>query len=132
VEVHKIEVSLQLPEHLDNLRIVEAVHLHRDVRNRRQQLIGGCEERIPFPALNVHLDDQAPASVAVFSNLVLQGIEETRFPVAGSIADAFVVKNEHAPVTCWPCGIKTVILMHRDVIPTRHLASPIVIPANTI
>ena len=77
VEIHKIKVPLQLPEHLDNLRIVEAVHLHRDLRNRRQQRIGSCEERIPFRTLDVHLDDQVPASVAVPPDVVFQSVEET-------------------------------------------------------
>ena len=132
MEVHEIEVPLQLPEYLDNLRIVEAVHLHRDLRNRRQQFVGGCEERIPFPTLNVHLDDQVPAGVAVPPDLVFQRIEETRLPVAGSIAEAFVVKHERAAVAGRACGIKTVILFHRDVIPARQLASPVVVPPNTI
>src|SRR5439155_15831944 len=57
---------------------------------------------------------------------------ETRLPVAGPIADAFVVKHERATVAGWPRGIKTVILMHRDVIPARQLASPVIVPANTI
>jgi len=132
VQVHKIEVSLQLPEHLDNLRIVEAVHLHRDLRNRRQHLVGGCEQRIPFPTLNIHLDDQVPAGVAVPPDLVFQSVEETRLPIAGLIADAFVVKHERAAGTGWPCGIKAVVLMHRDVIPARQFASPVVVPANAI
>jgi hypothetical protein len=132
VEVHEIEVPLQLPEHLDNLRIVEAVHLHRDLRNRRQQLVWGREERLPFSPLNVHLDDQAPAGVAVPPDLVFQRVEETRLPVAGPITDAFVVKHERAAVAGWPCGIKTVILMHRDVIPARQLASPVVVCANAV
>ena len=132
VEVHEIEVSLQLPEHLDNLRIIKAVHLHRDLRNRRQQIIRGYEERIPFPTLDIHLDDNAPAGVAVPPDLVFQRIEETRLPVAGLIADAFVVKNKGAAVASWPCGIKTVILVHRDVIPARQLASPVVVPAHTV
>jgi hypothetical protein len=98
VEVHEIEVPLQLPDHLDNLRIVVAVELHCDLRNRSQQLVRSCEERIPFRALDVHLDDHAPASVAVFPDLVFQRIEELRLPVAGAIADAFVVKHERAAV----------------------------------
>ena len=132
VEVHEIEVPLQLPEDLHNLRIVEAVHLHRDLRNRRQQLVWGCEQRIPFPTLNVHLDDQTPAGVAVPPDLIFQRVEETRLPMAGPVTDAFVVKIERAAVAGWSCGIKTVVLMHRDVIPTRHLASPVVVAANAV
>jgi hypothetical protein len=132
VEVHEIEVPLQLPEHLDNLRIAEAVHLHRDLRNRRQQLVGSCEERIPFSTLNVHFDDQPAAGVAVPPDLVFQSVEQTRTPVPGPIADAFVVKHEGAAVAGRPCGIKTVILIYRDVIPARQLASPVVVAANTI
>jgi hypothetical protein len=132
VEVHKIEVPLQLPEPFDNLRIVEAVHLHRDLRNRRQQLVGGPEERIPLPTLNVHLDDQAPASVAVLPDLVFQRVEKMRGLVAAAIADTFVVKHKRAAVTSWPGWIKTVVLMHRDVIPARQLASPVVVAANAV
>jgi len=132
VKVHKKEVPLQLPEHLDNLRIVIAVHFHRDLRNRRQQLIGRCEERIPFCALDVHLDDQSSASVAVPPDLVLQRIEKTRTPVAGPIADAFVMKHERAAVAGWPRGIKTIILLHRDMVPAGHLASPVVVAANAV
>ena len=76
MEIHEIKVPLQFPEHLDNLRIVVAVHLHRDLRNRRQQFVRGCEERIPFRALDIHFDDQAPAGVAVLPDLVLKRIEE--------------------------------------------------------
>jgi hypothetical protein len=47
------------------------------------------------------------------------------------MAEAFVVKHERAAVASWLGGIKTVILMHRDVIPARELASPVVVPANT-
>ncbi len=132
MEVHEIKVPLQLPEHLENLRIVEPVHLHRDLRNRRQQLVGGCEERIPFPALNVHFDDQAAACVAVPPDLVFQRVEQTRLSITGPIADAFVVKHEPAAVAGWPCRIKAVVLMHRDVIPARQLTSPVVVPANAI
>ena len=132
VEVHEIEIPLQLPEHLDNLRIVEPVHLHRDLRNRRQQLVGGCEERIPFPTLNIHLDDHAPAGVGIPPDLVFQRIEETRPSVAGPIAEAFVVKIERAAFAGWLRGIKTVILMHRDMIPVRHLASPVIVAANAV
>src|SRR5205823_13176987 len=71
-------------------------------------------------------------SVTVFSNLVFQRIEETRFPVAGPIADALVVKYERAAVAGWPRGIKTIILIHRDVIRAGHLASPVVILANAV
>src|SRR2546430_16898526 len=94
MEVHKIEVPLQLPEHLDNLRIVEAVHLHRDLRNRRQQLVGGCQKRIPFSTLDVHLDDQAPARVAVLPDLIFHRVEDMRARIAAAIADTFVVKHE--------------------------------------
>ena len=132
VQVHEIEIPLQVPEHLDNLRVVEAVHLHRDLRNRRQQFVGGCEERIPFCALDVHLDDQAPASIAVSLDLISQRVEETRPAVAGPTAEAFVVKHERAAVARWPCRIKTVVLIHRDVIPARHFTPPVVVPANTI
>ncbi len=132
MEVHKIEVPLQLPEPFDNLRIVEAVHLHRDLRNRGQQLVGGPDERIPLPTLNVHLDDQAPASVAVLPDLVFQRVEKMRGLVAAAIADTFVVKHKRAAVTSWPGWIKTVVLMHRDVIPARQLASPVVVAANAV
>ncbi len=132
VEIHEIEVPFQFPEHLHNLRVIEAVHLHRNLGNRRQQLVRDREERIPFRAFNVHFDDQTPASVAVLPDLIFQRVEEMRTPVAGPIADTFVVKHERATVAGWPGGIKTVILMHRDVIPARQLASPIVIPANAV
>src|SRR5207249_11124612 len=59
-------------------------------------------------------------------------VEETRTPVAVTVADAFIVKHERAAVAGWPRGIKTVVLMHRDVIPARHLASPVVVPAYAI
>ncbi len=52
--------------------------------------------------------------------------------VAGPIADAFVVKHERAAVAGWPRGIKTVVLMHRDVIPARHLTPPVVVAANAV
>ena len=55
-----------------------------------------------------------------------------RTRIAGPIADTFVVKHERATVAGWPGRIKTVILMYRDVIPARQLASPIVIPANAV
>jgi hypothetical protein len=35
---------------------------------------------------------------------------------ADPIADAFVVKRERDAIAGWPCGIKTVVIMHRDVI----------------
>ena len=132
VEVHEIEVPLQFSDYLENLRITVAVHLHRDLRNRREQFVGGREERIPFSALNVHLDDQAPTGVAVPSDLVFQRVEEMRFPVAGPIADAFVVKHERAAVAGWSRRIKTVVLLHRNVIPARHLASPVVVRADAV
>jgi hypothetical protein len=52
--------------------------------------------------------------------------------MAGPIADAFVVKHERAAVAHWPCRIKTVVLMHRDVITARNFASPVIILANAI
>jgi hypothetical protein len=42
------------------------------------------------------------------------------------------VKHERAAVTGWPGRIKTVVLMHRDVIPARQLASPVVVAANAV
>ncbi len=132
MEVHKIEVPLQLPEYPDNLRIVEAVHLHRDLRNRRQQLVGGCQKRVPFSTLNVHLDDQAPARVAVLPDLIFHRVEDMRARIAAAIADTFVVKHERATVTGRTCRIKTVVLMHRDVIAARQLAPPIVVAANAV
>src|SRR5437879_2924148 len=33
VEVYEVKVLLQLPEHLDNFRIIVTVHFHRDLRN---------------------------------------------------------------------------------------------------
>ena len=49
-----------------------------------------------------------------------------------SIADAFVVKHERAAVAGWSRGIKTVVLMHWNVIPARHLASPVVVRADAV
>src|SRR6266700_7371634 len=57
MEVYEIEVPLQLSEHLENLRIVEPVHFHRELRNRREQFVWRCEKRFPFPAFDVHLDN---------------------------------------------------------------------------
>ena len=84
VEIHEIEVPLQLTERLENLRIVEPVHFHRELRNRREQFVWRCEKRFPFSAFDVHLDDHTPAGIAVFANLVFQRVEETRIPVAAS------------------------------------------------
>ena len=42
------------------------------------------------------------------------------------------MKIERAAWAGWPRWIKTVVLMHRDVIPAGHFASPVVIRANTI
>ena len=132
VEIHEIEVPFQFLEHLHNLWVIEPVHLHRNLGNRRQQLIGGCEQRIPFRALDVHLDDQTLTRVAVFPDLIFQGIEEMRTPITGPIADTFAVKHERAAVAGWPRGIKAIVLMHGHVVPARHLASPIIIPANAV
>src|SRR5207302_3534767 len=55
-----------------------------------------------------------------------------RAPVAAAIADTFIVKHERAAVADWPGRIKTVVLMHRDLIPARQLASPVVIAANAV
>jgi len=132
VEVHKIKVPLQFPDYRENLWIVIAVHLHRDLRNRREQLLGRREKRVPFCAFDVHFDEQVPFGVTVFSDLVLQRVEEMLSPVAGPIPDAFVVKHERAAVAGRTRGIKTVVLIHRNVIPTRHLASPIVVRANAV
>ena len=132
MEVHEIEVPVQLTEHLENLRIVEAVHFHRELRNRSEQFVWRCEKRFPFPAFDVHLDDQTPAGIAVFADLVFQRVEETRIPVAGPISDAFVVKNKAAAVADWPRWIETIVFVHRNVISARHLAAPVVIWANTV
>ena len=82
VEIHEIEVPLQLTERLENPRIVEPVHFHRELRNRREQFVWRCEKRFPFSAFDVHLDDHTPAGIAVFANLVFQRVEEARIPVA--------------------------------------------------
>ena len=42
------------------------------------------------------------------------------------------MKHERAAVAGWPRGIKTIVLMHWDVIPARQLASPVVVTANAI
>ena len=55
-----------------------------------------------------------------------------RAPVAAAIADTFVVKHERAAVTGWLGRIKTIVLMHRDVISARQLASPVVVAANAV
>ena len=56
------------------------------------------------------------AGVAILADLVFQRVEEMRIPIAGPIADTFVVKDECPTVAGWPRGIKTIVLMHRDVI----------------
>src|SRR5262245_19095802 len=132
MKVHEIETPVQLTEHLENLRIVEPVHFHRELRNRREQFIWCCEKRFPFPAFDVHLDDHRPAGIAVLVNLVFQRVEETRISIAGTIANAFVVKNKSAAIADWPRRIKTIVLVHGNVISARHLAAPIVIWANTV
>ncbi len=132
VEIHKIEVLLQFAERLDNLRIVEPVHFHRELRNRREQFVWRCEKRFPFSAFDVHLDDHTPAHVAVFPHLVFQRVEEVRIAVAGPISDAFVVKDKFAAVADWPRRIEAIIFVHRNMIPARHLASPVVVCANAI
>src|SRR5439155_1062511 len=132
VEVYEIEVPRQLSEHLENLRIVEPVHFHRELRNRREQFVWRCEKRFPFPAFDVHLDNQAPAGVAVLADLIFQRVEETRIPMARPISDAFVVKDKSAAVADWPRWIETVVLLYRDVIPARHVACPVVVWANTV
>src|SRR5439155_24171338 len=70
--------------------------------------------------------------VTVLPDLVFQRVKEMRTPMVAAIADAFVVKHEHAATESWPRGIKTVVLMHRDVIPPRHLACPVVVGTNTV
>src|SRR5438067_11907155 len=52
--------------------------------------------------------------------------------MVAAIADAFVVKHERAAAASRPRGIKTVVLMHRDAIPARHLACPVVVRTNTV
>jgi len=44
-----MEVPLQLTDHLENLRIVEPVHFHRELRNRREQFVWRCEKRFHSP-----------------------------------------------------------------------------------
>ena len=53
-------------------------------------------------------------------------------PVPGVVADAFVVKHKGASVAGWPRRIKTVVLIHGDVIPARHIASPVIVRANAV
>src|SRR5438552_5452073 len=72
----------------------------------------------------VHLDDLTPADVAVFLDLVFRRVEIMRPSVPGMVADAFVVKHKGAAVAGRSRRIKTVILIHRDVISTGHIASP--------
>ena len=132
VEIHEIEVPFQFLEHLHNLRVIEAVHLHRNLGNRGQQIVRDRENRIPFRAFNIHFDDQTPAAVAVLPDLVFQRVEEMRTPIAGPIADTFVVKHERSAVAGWPGGIKTIVLLHRDVIPARYFACPVVVGTNTV
>ena len=108
------------------------MHLHRNLRDRRKQLVGRREERIPFRTFDVHLDHEAPAAVAILADLAFQRVEKMRTLIGGPIADTFVVKHECPTIAGWPRRIKTIVLMHRDVVPARHLASPIVIPANAV
>ena len=57
------------------------------------------------------------AGVAILADLVFQRVEEMRLPITFPIADTFVVKHECTTIADWPRRIKTVVLMHRDVIP---------------
>ena len=116
VEIHEIEVLLQLTERFENLWIVESVHFHRELRNRREQFVRRCEERFPFSAFDIHLDDHTLAGIAVFADLVFQRVEEVRFPIARVISDAFVVKDESAAVAAWPRWIETIVFVNGNVI----------------
>ena len=84
------------------------MHLHRNLRDRRKQLLRGCEERIPFRTFDVHLDYEVPADVAVLPDLVFQRVEEMRTPIAVPIANAFVVKHECPAIAGWSRWIKTI------------------------
>lgn len=132
VEIHEIEVPLQLTEHLENLRIVESVHFHRKLWNRREQFVWRCEKRFPFSAFDVYFDDHTPARIAVLANLVFQRVEETRIPVPGAISDAFIVKDKPSAVADWPRWIEAIVLVHGNMISARHLACPVVICADAI
>ena len=132
VEIHEIEIPLQLTERLENPRIVEPVHFHRELRNRREQFVWRCEKRFPFSAFDVHLDEHTPAGIAVFADLIFQRVEEVRFPIARPISDAFVVKDKSAAVADWPRWIETIVFVHGNVISARHLACPVVVWANTV
>ncbi len=132
VKIHEIKIPLQLTERLENPRIVEPVHFHRELRNRREQFVWRCEKRFPFSAFDVHLDEHTPAGITVFADLIFQRVEEARFPVARPISDAFVVKDKSAAVADWPRWIETIVFVHRNVISARHLACPVVVWANTV
>src|SRR5438552_8282207 len=80
----------------------------------------------------VHLDDLTPADVAVFLDLVFRRVENKRPSVPGVVADAFVVKHKGAAVAGRSRRIKTVILIHRDVISTGHIASPVIVRTNAV
>src|SRR5207249_845988 len=126
------EVPLQLSEYLGNPRIVEPVHFHRKLRDRREQFVWRGEKRFPFSAFDVHLDDHTPARIAVLANLVFQRVEETRIPVARPISDAFVVKDKSAAVADWPRRIETIVFVNGNVISARHFACPVVVWANAV
>src|SRR5439155_11245587 len=61
-----------------------------------------------------------------------QCVEESGRSVAGLISDALIVKHQRAAVAGWPCGIKTIVFMDRNVIPARYFASPVIVTANAV
>src|SRR4029077_4957725 len=46
--------------------------------------------------------------------------------------NAFVVKDKPSANAHWPRGIETIVFVHANVISARHLASPIIVWANTV
>ena len=111
MQVHEIKVPLQLSEHLENLRLVESMHFHRELRNRREQFVGRCEKRWPFPAFDIHLNNYTPADITIPSDLIFQRVEGMRFPLFNTIANAFVVKDKPATVARWFRRIETIVFI---------------------
>src|SRR5206468_8838570 len=107
-------------------------HFHRELRNRPEQFVWRCQERFPFSAFDVHFDYHTPVTIPVLDDLIFQGVEKVRFPVARSISDAFVVKDKSAAVAAWSGWIETIVFVNGNVISARYFACPVVIWADTV
>ena len=90
------------------------------------------KQRIPLRALDIHLENEPFAHVAVLGELILQGVEHASFLGLGAVVHALRVKDRIAVGTRRLRGVEAIVLMHLHPKRGRHVATPLVISGNAV